>query len=130
MELVLTKKYNVVGDAVPIGILSREDGVYKFKYLNNHKADLPERFYKVPGFDDPARIYESETLFWVFADRMTPRDRPDFKDRLAKLGMDCYDEWEYLRRSGLRRIMDGYELVDPDKIEYMYPNFRDEIIRI
>ena len=113
MDLILTKKYNIKGDTAPIGILSFEDGNYKFKYIKDWSSGMPKGFYIVPGFGDFDATYESEKLFWFFADRMTPRNRPDFKAHLAKLGMDSYDEWEYLKRSGLRLMTDSYELVEP-----------------
>ena len=117
MELILINRYD--SEAIPIGVLSYEYSVYRFRYFEKCRADLPDGFYKVSGFDDmnPERVYESDRLFWVFADRMTPRSRPDFNDRLKKLGMTEFDEWEYLKRSGLRRMTDGYELIEPEKMD-------------
>ena len=110
---VVHKLHNIEGDTTPIGVLSFEGDIYKFQYCKDWSSGMPIGFYIVPGFDDFDTIYESEKLFWFFAELMTPRNRPDFKARLAKLGIDSYDEWEYLKRSGLRLITDRYELLEP-----------------
>ena len=57
--------------------------------------------------------YESETLFPVFASRLPDKSRRDIEKILKKYGLDQYDEFELLRKSGARLPIDGYSFIDP-----------------
>lgn len=93
-----------------VGFLSYLHGRYRFAYLRSHAED--PTFRAVPGFADVHRIYESERLFPIFAERVMSPRRPDreFVLRALGLGLDA-EPFEVLARSGGRRVGDTIELV-------------------
>lgn len=102
-----------VGSIHPIGRLVRRIGLqgehFSFAYLK-----LTERlpgFTPLPGLPSLHERYDSDQLFPVFANRVMPRNRPDY-DLLASrvhLRGDA-DPFEVLARTGGRRATDRVEL--------------------
>ena len=89
------------------------DGLYRFVYT--HGAEQAEReggFGGIPGFPERERIYESEALFALFADRLLPRSRPDYAEWLEWLSLPEHehDPVALLARSGGQRATDSFEV--------------------
>lgn len=106
------------GLIVPVGRLtqvSTPDGVvYRFVYLKG--AERETEFQALPGLPDLHRRYEGRTLFPVFANRVMPRDRPDFLEMLNQLDLlPAADPFEVLGRSEGIRATDRVE-VFPDAL--------------
>lgn len=104
------------GRKYTVGKLTRGNG-YRFEYcLDNAEArrdGWPGLFLtNLYGEDDSDDILESTWLFPVFACRLPDRKRVDIDVILAKYGMDEYDGFELLRRSGARLPTDTYEFVE------------------
>lgn len=97
----------------PVGLLvQRQDGdnvSYSFAYLK--VAETLEGFHPLPGFPELDRRYDSPALFPVFANRVMPRERPDYPDYLARLDLDLdADPFEVLGRSHGMRATDRLEV--------------------
>lgn len=62
----------------PVGMLRREGGRYFFEYTRGSQAS--PRFKPFPEMRKLEKKYESTSLFPVFANRLLPRNRPEFKE--------------------------------------------------
>jgi hypothetical protein len=94
----------------PVGFLSVDDGLYRFRYLRAALAS--DTFRPLPGLPVGRGSLEDVRLFPLFAERiMSPRrsDRPTVLEALG-LGLDA-EPFEVLARSGGRRVGDTIELV-------------------
>ena len=104
------------GRKYTVGKLTRGDG-YRFEYcLDNAAARAdgwPGLFLtNLYGEDDSDTVYQSKWLFPVFACRLPDRKRVDIAEILAKYGLEEYDGFELLRKSGSRLPTDTYEFVE------------------
>jgi len=70
----------------PVGRLEHEDGVYRFVYTRG--AQTLQGFEPFPGMPDLGAIYESESLFPLFANRLLSRSRPEYEAFLMWGGFD------------------------------------------
>jgi hypothetical protein len=79
---------------IPVGRLTHEDGSYRFEYTKGAKRS--ERFVPFGWMRNLEMTYLSNTLFPLFANRILPRSRPEFKDYMDWLGLseNEYDELE------------------------------------
>lgn len=94
-----------------VGKLTREDG-YKFEYSNEYKQALEDGWELIQAFPE-VREYYSKELFPVFSSRLPDRKRRDIQTVLKKYGLQEYDGYELLRKSGGRLPIDTYEFIDP-----------------
>ncbi|MDZ4659811.1 MAG: HIRAN domain-containing protein [Bythopirellula sp.] len=69
----------------PVGRLVHEEGLYRFCYVQG--ATLPD-FQPFSGMEKLDQIYESETLFPLFANRLLPSSRPEYEEYLRWSGFD------------------------------------------
>ena len=98
---------------VPVGLLTQQviDGAlhYRFQYLK--VAERQTGFLPLPGLPDLHVAYQAPALFPVFANRVMPRDRPDYADFLEQLDLDSEaDPFEVLERSEGIRATDRVEV--------------------
>ena len=101
------------GLIVPVGRLTQSENgsstTYRFVYLKN--AERQEDFRPLPGFPELHRAYESAALFPVFANRVMPRDRPDYSTFVEHLDLGVEaDPFEVLARSEGHRETDRIEV--------------------
>ena len=61
----------------PVGRLEHTDGVYRFMYTQGART-LPG-FVGFAGMDDLDQVYESESLFPLFSNRLLGRSRPEYE---------------------------------------------------
>src|ERR1700688_176 len=90
----------------PIGRLTSESGRYSFSYLGGARSALDTgRFEAIRPFPELHTIYTSEELFPLFANRVLPRTRPEYKSVLEWLSVsDTEDDpVAILARSGGQR---------------------------
>jgi hypothetical protein len=105
----------------PVGLLiQRATGsltMFTFGYLK--AAESLDRFQVLPGFPDLHRRYNSRSLFPVFANRVMPRERPDYGDYVERLNLDVEaDPFEVLGRSTGSRATDRIEVFPcPERAE-------------
>lgn len=69
----------------PVGRLIHDGGLYRYCYTRG--AKMPE-FRPFPGMEKLDQVYESETLFPLFANRLLPPSRPEYEDYLRWSGFD------------------------------------------
>lgn len=97
----------------PVGRLVREDRRYRFGYVREAENAAREgEFEPLPSFPDLHKVYESDQLFPLFANRILSRNRPDYHEFLSWLDLSPDQEddpIEFLARSGGMRVTDHLE---------------------
>lgn len=95
----------------PVGRLSHNQGTYEFAYTRGAKAS--SKFVPFGRMLDLGVVYLSNELFPLFANRLLPKSRPEYRDYLKWLGLNerKADEMEMLARSGGQRATDTLEIV-------------------
>lgn len=71
----------------PIGRLQHDGDVFRFCYTRG--AEAVANFHPFPGMTDFNQIYESDTLFPVFANRLLPESRPEYEAFLKWGGFEA-----------------------------------------
>ena len=101
-ELLLDK----VGEIIKIGTLLIVEGGTSRTYKWEYETGLPQDIWwaNLQGLDR-VRCTESDVLFSWFQDRIPPKSRRDWQERL---GMEVYDEVYIIRRTGLRLVEDTF----------------------
>ncbi|RIL05600.1 MAG: DNA-binding protein [Proteobacteria bacterium] len=101
---------------IPVGRLSVSGDVYRFVYTRG--ALSSQSFVPFGGMSDLTKQYESTQLFPVFANRLLPRNRPEYQSFVDWLGLvGRADPIALLARSGGVRETDSIEvfpLPEPD----------------
>lgn len=95
----------------PVGRLGFDDGVYRFYYTKG--AQSVRDFQPFDGMKDLHQVYESDSLFPLFANRLLPQSRPEFRDYLTWSGFNPDDPPEplvLLGRTGGSKQTDSVEL--------------------
>lgn len=100
-----------------VGKLSRLEKGYTFEYSNEYTLAKDAGWDMVTSFPE-VKKYESNELFPAFSSRLPDRKRRNIEEVLQKYGLEEYDGYELLRRSGGRLPIDTYEFVDPNDITY------------
>jgi hypothetical protein len=72
----------------PIGRLEH-DGIYRFWYT---KGARKPGFQPLPGMDNLDEVYESDSLFPLFANRLLPKSRPEYDAYLRWSGFDSHSK--------------------------------------
>ncbi len=70
-----------LGTWSPVGKLEHIDGLYRFTYTQG--ALTLDAFSPFPGMTDLHRVYESEELFPLFANRLLSKSRPEYEAYLT-----------------------------------------------
>jgi hypothetical protein len=70
----------------PVGKLEHVNGVYRFRYTRG--AQIAENFSGFVGMNDLWKVYESEALFPLFANRLLSKSRPEYEAWLTWSGFD------------------------------------------
>lgn len=90
----------------PVGLLTCSESSYIFTYLRS--AAAVEGFQPFLGFPDLDRMYETTTLFPLFAQRVMRASRPDFARYRQALRLEAdASDWSVLGRSQGQREGDG-----------------------
>lgn len=95
-----------------IGKLEKTGSTYAFEYGEEAEDAKKAGWEPLEAFPREMR-YESETVFPAFSSRLPDRKRRDISKILQKYGLEKYDEFELLKKSGARLPIDTYELIDP-----------------
>ena len=94
-----------------VGKLEKAE-VFAFEYCEEAEEAEKAGWKLLDAFPEKKR-YESNSVFPAFASRLPDRKRRDISKILKKYGLNEYDEFELLKKSGARLPIDTYELVDP-----------------
>ncbi len=101
-----------------IGLLEVKNEKYYFKYLenegeNNLKKAMEKGFKFLPAFPEE-KIYESETLFYTFQNRLPNRKRKDVQELLFNTGLtNESSDFELLRETMGILPTDTFEFLIP-----------------
>lgn len=98
---------------IPVGRLSRENGQFAFVYTVGAKqVHDAKRFIPFGRMTDLGAKYLSNELFPLFANRILPKSRPEYRDypEWLGLGQEENGELEVLARSGGVRATDTLEI--------------------
>jgi hypothetical protein len=95
---------------LPVGQLSRDGSAFRFVYTKG--AEASEHFIPFGRMKDLHAAYIAKELFPLFANRLLPRSRPEYRDFLTWLGLDAgeHDALELLGRSGAARATDSLQV--------------------
>lgn len=95
---------------LPVGRLTREEGVYRFVYTRGAKDS--QSFTPFGRMRNLEKAYISDVLFPLFANRVLPKSRPEYQDYLRWLGLSNkdHDDLEVLARTGGLRATDTLEM--------------------
>ena len=105
----------------PVGRLQqRPQGGFMFAYTKGAQAAQDAGFDCINGFDSFDKVYESNELFPLFANRVMRASRPDYPEYIRRLNVadEDADEMAVLAKSGGRRMTDAFEvfpLPEPDE---------------
>lgn len=102
---MIFNEFDVYWDNNLIGYLYTSDNLYKFKYEKENIAKIPNFDY-LRGFNDIEKVYESNSLFPVFKERIPSRSREDIDEILGELSIDKYDEVELLKKTNAKLLTD------------------------
>lgn len=82
-ELWLTWKEPYSRRRYKVGVLSKEEKNYIFKYENPELDAATEKGFKYfPGFEDTKKVYKNEVLFMNIKTRLPNVSRPDYLEIL------------------------------------------------
>lgn len=95
-----------------VGQLSK-NGQYEFSYGFEVEDAIKKGFKLLISFDNIDEIYKSDTLFPTFSSRLPDRKRRGIERILEKYGLQEFDEYRLLKRSGARLPIDTLEFIDP-----------------
>jgi hypothetical protein len=95
---------------IPVARLTHERGYYRFQYTRGAKKS--KNFEPFGWMRDLGMEYISEDLFPLFANRILPKSRPEYRDYLRWLGLNEqeYSDLAVLARSGGVRATDSLEI--------------------
>lgn len=95
----------------PVSRLTKRNGEFRLEYTKG--AEASPSFAPFAGMRELDRVYQSDVLFPLFANRIIAGSRPEYPRVMGWLGLD--EEWtdgfEVLARSGGRRKTDTLRLV-------------------
>jgi hypothetical protein len=105
----------------PIGRLTFESNMFSFVYTQGAlHAEQKSAFQPLYSFPDFGRVYKSEVLFPLFANRVMRPSRPDYTDYIDWLNIPHHDDdpITILSRSGGKKATDHFEVFpfpEPDQ---------------
>lgn len=110
--LYLVWKSGQSGQQYIVGQLTKSS-CYVFRYCDEVKNAIEDGFAPLLCFPDLNKQYEDEKLFSIFSSRLPDKKRKNINDILKKYGLEDYDEYALLKRSGARLPIDNLEFIDP-----------------
>lgn len=100
------------GNKYKVAKLYKENKTFYFKYIpENVKEAQQDGFNLLIAFPQINTLYDNPKLFATFAARLPEPTRPEIKEILETYGMNEYDSFELLKRSGAKLPTDNYEFV-------------------
>lgn len=112
-KLFLTWQDNKSRKWYPIGQLTWDGEVYRFLYIRGALSAHNEAGFRPPvSFLNFHEIYESSELFPMFANRVMPASRPEYKQTIEWLALpeSANDPLAFMARSGGAKVNDKFEI--------------------
>lgn len=91
-----------------VGILSVQDGLWKFEYSDRFKSEADLR--PIVEFPDVNKIYVNEDLWQFFASRIPSTEQPEVEKILKREHVNEDDAVGLLKLFGKRTIANPFEL--------------------
>ncbi len=101
-----TRRQYTIGELV-------KNGCYQFSYGYEVEQAIEKGFKGFICFDNFKETYYSDVLFPAFSSRLPDQRRRGIERILKRYGLDEYDAYELLKRSGAKLPTDNYEFIDP-----------------
>lgn len=101
-----TRRQYVVGQLT-------KNGKYEFSYGFEVEAAIGVGFNHLIPFDNINNVYESDLLFPVFSSRLPDKKRRGIEDILSKYGLEEFNDYLLLKRSGAQLPIDNLKFIDP-----------------
>ena len=101
-------KFVVKIDELVIGTLSRKNNFWQFQYSDDFKNQT--EYYRLVGFSDLNKIYQSDVLWPFFKIRIPGLKQPMIQEIIELDKLDISDEAILLKRFGRRSISNPYIL--------------------
>ncbi len=95
-----------------VGQLSK-NGQYEFRYCEEIEEAMQKGFSPLISFKEIKCVYKSQELFPAFSSRLPDRKRKDIDKILKRYGLEQYDAYELLKRSGAKLPIDKLQFIDP-----------------
>lgn len=95
-----------------VGQLAK-NGQYEFCYCEEIEEACKAGFKLLISFEEKDKVYTSKELFPVFSSRLPDRKRKDMSRILEKYGLESYDSYELLKKSGAKLPIDNLQFIDP-----------------
>jgi hypothetical protein len=117
IKLILAWRNTLTRVWTPVGMLKYENDKYIFNYTKGAEV---ENFTPFGQMSDIKKIYESETLFPIFLNRLLSKNRPEYKDYLNWLDIEKDENNDLLELSisrGIRATDDLQLFPFPEKNE-------------
>lgn len=95
-----------------VGRLEKSDKGYIFEYFQESELAVESGWGRLEAFPLEQQ-YNSDSLFATFSSRLPDPKRRNIDEVLDKYGLEEYDGFELLRKSGGRLPIDTYEFIDP-----------------
>lgn len=115
-RLAVTWQHPATRKISPVAILEFSGDEYRFVYIRGALA--VEGFRPLLGFPQLDRLYQSSSLFPLFAQRVMDPRRPDHDRYVARLGLPVdATPWEQMSRSGGSREGDTLQLFPEPQVE-------------
>ena len=95
-----------------VGQLSK-NGQYEFRYGEEIEEAMEKGFMPLISFKKIDCVYKSKELFPAFSSRLPDRKRKDINRILKRYGLEKYDSYELLKRSGAKLPIDNLQFIDP-----------------
>ncbi|MGM9977519.1 MAG: HipA N-terminal domain-containing protein [Clostridium sp.] len=102
----ITKEKFIVGK-----LYKNEKYVFEYELEGVKKAEK-KGFEPLVAFPNIYEKYESNVIFPAFSSRLPDKRRKDMKKILETYGMNKYDAFELLRKSGGKLPIDNFEFVE------------------
>lgn len=90
-----------------------KNGQFEFQYCGEVEQAIADGFTTLLCFPDLKQTYKNSKLFSIFSSRLPDKKRKDIQVILKKYGLEEYDEYMLLKRSGARLPIDHLEFIDP-----------------
>ena len=95
-----------------LGELYKKDNYYYFKINEDGLGmALKHGCFGIGKINILEKTNKSEDLFEFFKNRIPREDSPNIDDFLKSIGLEEYDEYEILKRTGARLLTDRYFLL-------------------
>lgn len=95
-----------------IGNLSKGDA-FEFRYCEEIYEAEKEGFTHFASFPQLDGVYYSKVLFPIFESKLPDRKRKDINNILKRYGLQEFDSYELLKKSGARLPIDSLYFVEP-----------------